>query len=198
MNEVSLETITPADDLVMPLDLATAKAHLRVDHAYDDAAITALIVEGVHEIERKTGRMLRPASYRYRLSDFRTNGIPLPRPPYRTITEIYYYDTTGTEVELVASKYDLHGTMPAMIAPSAAANNCGPVVRDQLAAVRIDFDGGYDAADIPETLVRALKIWLDVEYNDHADGTVARMLRRWRQIVDGYVVHHPGLAGVSQ
>lgn len=201
MKFASLETTTEPDDSVVPFDLATAKNHLRVDHTYDDDDITELVIEGVNAIERITGRMLRPASYQLRLSGFdyaADTALVLPRPPFSSLTSIHWVDMSGIEVEMAATSYDVHGEFPAIVMPSLASGNCWPYTATQLSAVRINFTGGYASGSVPKRLVRALKVWIDMEYNDHAPQTSNRMLQRFKDIVSGYVIHHPGLAGITQ
>lgn len=88
---------------VEPVDLAEAKAHLRLVHSDDDALVGSLISAAREHVERHTGRALAAGEYRYAADD--ENAWSLPLWP-ATITAATYRNASGARVPLPAYTYD--------------------------------------------------------------------------------------------
>ena len=114
----SLAVVTaPSSDLV---SLTLAKSHLRVDITDDDTLISAYISAASELIGSYTGRSFATTTYDYFLDDFprvemfgrtvapHTNvDLELPNSPVASVTSIKYLDTTGAQVTLDPSLYQL-------------------------------------------------------------------------------------------
>lgn len=74
-----------------PVSLDEAKAHLRVDHPDDDAAILSMIKSATSAAEEFLRRALCTQTIKLALSTFPSGAIVLARPPIQSIVEISYY-----------------------------------------------------------------------------------------------------------
>lgn len=165
---MALYVLTPSANL--PVTLADAKAHLRVDYTTDDALITGLITAATDYVERYTRKSLCYKTYRYTIDTFPWGPIELPRQPVPAIiadgvTYTYnmprfqYYDNGGTLQTLTAGtdyEYDLNFNPPrVMIPPSHYWPLTQPAKRN---AVQIDFVAGYsaDGSNVPQGLKLAI------------------------------------------
>lgn len=151
---------------VEPVDLATAKAFLRVDHTDDDALIASLIIASRRHYDGPTGvldRALITQEWDYTIDEFPsgtvTGGdwIRLPLAPVQTITSIGYIDSAGTEIALAEADYAAAlGGDPAFVYP--AAGSSWPTAGSFPGAAVVRFVAGYgDTADtVPPELTVAI------------------------------------------
>jgi uncharacterized phiE125 gp8 family phage protein len=107
MSQVTLIT-APA---VEPLTLAEAKAHLRVEHDGEDAAIEALIRAARALCEQVTRRALIEQTRALRLdrlpSLFKIHRmIPLPYPPLIAVEQVTQRSASGAETILPPADYE--------------------------------------------------------------------------------------------
>lgn len=134
-----LRSIPPASPAV---SLATAKAHLRVDHTADDDLITRLLLGACEDAGRECGTGVGAATYTLVLDEFPGPNVPAALlPDYRAVpwghrlrateavidlgvspvtavSAFTYYDESGTLVTLTGADYWLAG--PAgRVAPAA-------------------------------------------------------------------------------
>jgi hypothetical protein len=81
-----------------PIDLATAKLHLRVDDSYEDALITEYISAARSHCERFTGLSLiaQTISYHMELQDASENRVTLPIGPAVSVESVT--DDTGEAI----------------------------------------------------------------------------------------------------
>lgn len=160
---MSLKIITkPASE---PIDLATAKAHLRVDVTDDDTLITGLIAAARQGAEHLTGRALMQQTWELALDEFE-DSISLVKAPYVSISSFKYTDTNGVEQTLTSSDYIVNDYKePARISP--AYGTSWPSTRDQENAVRIRFVAGYaDAASVPQEIKQWMLLRIGVMYEN--------------------------------
>ena len=104
-----LHLITPSVE--MPVLLAEAKLHLRVDFDDDDTAIAAMISAAVGRFDGPDGylgRCLMPQVWRLDLDELR-GAITLPLPPCQEVTSITYLDKDGEQQALGSSMYRVRG-----------------------------------------------------------------------------------------
>jgi uncharacterized phiE125 gp8 family phage protein len=96
--------ITPPTADVVTLE--EAKAHLRVDHADDDALIAGMIAAATSHLDPAgngwLGRALRPQTWELRFDAFPCGPVILPYPPLISVESMKYGDGDGVERELVA------------------------------------------------------------------------------------------------
>jgi len=156
-------TLTPA--AAAPVDLGTAKAHLRVEHSDEDGLILDLIDAAAAHVEQRTGRALVQRGLRLTLDRFDT-VIRLPMPPLVQVDEIRYLDTDGVQQVLAASGYlvDIAST-PARITVAPDAD--WPDTQAVTGAVEIDYQAGYGNADaVPLPIKQAILLLLGHWYEN--------------------------------
>jgi uncharacterized phiE125 gp8 family phage protein len=141
-----------------PVSLADMKAHLRVEHAAEDALIEGLILAARQYCEGFTRRSFIEQSWRLSLDRLPEGGeIGLPRPPLVSVDAVRIYDAGG-EAETVSPQLYFADTVSQpgrlifteFIAPPGRAA-CG---------VEIDFTAGYGPApeDVPEAVRQAVRL----------------------------------------
>lgn len=86
------------------ITLEDAKAHLRVQHAAEDALITALIDSAYRHAETRTGRIFDTATRTLVLDGFgsTTGAIELPWTPVQSVDSVEYVDPDGITQTLLA------------------------------------------------------------------------------------------------
>lgn len=157
---LDLRVITPP--ATEPIDVAAIKQHLHVDHAYDDAYLAALITAARQYIEQTTNVLLAQHTLEWRL-DAWPLMLFMPRTPTRSITSVVVVDDQGAQTTIPASAYTLRtGTHPErlLFEPGAAPT----VTLAETEGVRVQFVAGYQAADIPQPLVHALRVLVATWY----------------------------------
>ena len=155
---MSLKLITAAT--ILPVSLAEAKAHLRVDVADDDAQITAMIWAAAQGAEQATGRALTAQTWELALNAFPA-ALQLTRVPVASVTSLTYIDSAGVSTVLSNTLYALSVADDfgfASVAPVYAGT--WPTTRAEVNAVKLRFVAGYaDAASVPE----AIKSWIKLQ-----------------------------------
>lgn len=150
-----VRTVAPA---TMPVSLAEAKAHLRVDHDDQDDLITAQIKAATAYLDGYSGilgRALITQTWRQDFAAF-ADRLPLPVSPVIAIASIIYFDVGNMQQILDAGVYDL-------IAEARGAyvalqpQQSWPVTFNRADAVSITFTAGFGAAaDVPEPIRQAI------------------------------------------
>jgi uncharacterized phiE125 gp8 family phage protein len=188
----TLDLVAPAG--AEPIDLATAKAHLRVISNAEDTLITSLSKAAREDVENYTGRSLIATTWRQSGAGF-VDVIELLKSPASSVSSIQYVDEAGATLTLSASVYRLvTSSDPAAAAPARVELVDGeswPAVAVRPDAVRINFVAGYaSAAAVPPSMVAAILLVLgDLYENREAQGrentyqpnpTVSRLLNPYR------------------
>lgn len=109
MTTHNMQRLTPASELAPIVELAEAKAHLRVSHLNEDDII-ARYLEGVADYldgyDGSLGRALRPQSWKLTLDGLPCSGaIRLPLVPFVDVTEVEYDTEAGDTLTLDAATY---------------------------------------------------------------------------------------------
>lgn len=188
--------VTPPTDL--PVSLAAAKAHLRVEHDEDDGMIEGLIAAAVSHLDGWTGalgRCLMPQVWRVDLPSFPLCGrIVLPIVPVRSVT-ITYLDGSGALVGLLEDEFSLRGTRGGMEVWRAPARSW-PATAEAPIALSLTLACGWQAADdVPAAIRHAILLMVgDLYRNRETTGvgsgvlgtvpmslTVDRLLAPWRR-----------------
>jgi len=187
---MSLVRVTAPTDL--PVTLAEAKLHLRVDHADDDALITALIEAATGVAESRLNRALLPQTWERVLDDFPDGAIRLGMPPVTSVASVKYLRAAdGVEVTIDAAQYSLkNAVLPGWVEPGYQLD--WPTdVRRVADAVRVRFAAGYaNAATVPREIRQWILLTIGAMYANRealSDGRTAELPSRF---VDGLIVPH--------
>jgi len=155
-------TTPPATE---PITLDQAKLHLRVDHADEDALISALIITARMACEDRLQRTLITTGWTWALDAFPPGGgllVP-PMPPLVSLDAIHYVDPDGATQPMDWASLALIDLIsePARIAP---ASGSWPATAARINAVTITYTAGYGpaAADVPAPI----KSWLLLAIGD--------------------------------
>lgn len=163
-----------------PLDvvsLATAKAHLRVEHDTDDALVTTYIGVAYNAVEAYTNTHLAETNVSHffdHLHEY-TNIHVGPRVSINTTRAtdgVSYIDDKGVRQYLAATDYEFDGSSyPARL----RILNEPTDVKDTLNAWRVDTTSGYNNTTRPDALVSAMLLIVGHLYENRQDVTPFRV-----------------------
>jgi uncharacterized phiE125 gp8 family phage protein len=141
----SLDRGAPAGE---PVTVAQLKAHLRVDHADEDAALAGYLAAAREAVERMTGRALAARTMVWRISNFppgERDELALPGGRTISVTSVVYDDVDGVSRTWASEGYEVD-----LLAEPArlrlAYDGEWPDVRDWALPVAITYLAGYAAA----------------------------------------------------
>lgn len=156
-----LETI-----LEPPVDLVSAKLHLRVDHADEDALITALIAAAVDMASQHTGRSIAKCTWLLCLDAFPIAAMRLLWPPVLSVESVKYLDADGVEQTLPTASYivDAHSEPARLVAASGQA---WPATLPTPNAVTVRYTAGY-GAECPESVRQWILLQVGHMYENRA------------------------------
>jgi len=175
---MGLQTLGPAP--AAPVSLSDAKAWLRVGHAGEDAAITALISTAAARVETETGRALFTRAFRETLDSWHprrlsgcASAFALAVAPAVSVEAVRTFDRAGEATLWDEAEYrvDTAADPGRLIARAPFAF---PRPGRLAAGIEIDFTAGYgsSASDVPPALIEAVL----------------------RLVADGYAASEPALA----
>lgn len=157
----------PTLNVVEPLTLAEAKEHLRVYIADDDAYISSLIVAARTMAE---GKLNRTIVQRRRAARFTGWGahMRLPKPPVISIDNVGYYDETGGEMMLDASRFYLAGEYDEDSLPYVAfrPGEAYPLLDLRAHPITVYYTAGYVPGEVPADIVQWIKLAIGTMYNN--------------------------------
>lgn len=162
-------TVAPADFITQ----AEVKAHLRIDHSYDDATITAVRLAAMAMLDGRDGYLRRAIctqSWRWSLPEFPLGDeLHFLFPPLRSVTSVQYYDGDGVLQTYDASKYRVHSD--AYVGYLKLVNGSAwPATIERDDAVQLTFECGYGApADVPAPIKHAALIRCGALYATRGD-----------------------------
>ena len=153
---------------VEPVTLTEAKAHLAIDHTFDDTYVTSLITAARQQAENYLAQQLCTATWELHLDKFE-NVINISKSPLVSIDSIKYTDTDGNEQTLDTANYILDKIRkPARLVP--AYNKTWPSTQEIPNAVCITFTSGYGvAADVPQVIKSAILLIVGHLYENRGD-----------------------------
>lgn len=160
---MSVVVVTPPAS--EPITLADAKAHLRVTHDIEDAQITACIIAARAYVENWCDRALMLQTRRLTLDAF-AQEICLTGGRVKAISAMKYTAPDGAEQSLDASAWQADlDAQPARLRP--AQGRSWPATASQMAAVRVEYQVGYDdAASVPAPIRAALLLLIGDLYEN--------------------------------
>lgn len=145
--------VAPAEPVV---SLAEAKAHLRVEHADEDAYITSLVQAATSHLDGWSGtlgRALVEQTWEVTLDAFPVGAIHLPLGDVIAVTSVKYDDTAGDEQTVSSTDYFLDNrSLDGWVVPFADVS--WPDTLDAVNAVRVRYTAGYGAASAVPAAIR--------------------------------------------
>ncbi|NBW09768.1 MAG: hypothetical protein EBR82_17265 [Caulobacteraceae bacterium] len=141
-----------------------------------DGDLTNLIAAANNRIEDMSGKAFGAQTWNLALDTF-PDSIELPKGPVTAVAWIKYYDTTGTEQTLDASKYlvDLISN-PARLVPVPGLS--WPAAQTRPNAITVQFTSGYTT--IPPKILQAIRTtvaaWFQTRETTDLPVGVAEML----------------------
>lgn len=160
--------MAPASD---PVDLATAKAHLRVDGTDENALIAALIAAARQYVEVVTRRALIAQTWELVLDAFPAGDIvPIPLPPLRSVTALTCTDNNGIATVWDAVNYVVDTDSEPGRLVLAYGKSWPSITLAPAGGVRVRFEAGYgDAAAVPEGIKQAMLLLIG-HWFEHREG----------------------------
>lgn len=134
---------------VEPITLAEAKLHQRIDVDDDDALVSMWITAIREHAEHLTERTLAPTRYCLYLDAFPCDGgIELPGGPVTSVVSVQYVDSNGALQTVDSADYAHDDAQEASwVLPAYGA--VWPSTQPVANAVRVTYDAGYTASNIP-------------------------------------------------
>lgn len=159
----------------LPVSLADAKQHLRVEHADDDVLIGAYLAAAVERLDGWAGilgRCLVTQTWRAAYDGF--TGDRYLRLPFPSVSAVVvrYTDTAGAEQTIPGTDYDLidDAIGSAIVLKASAA---WPATGDRADAVRVEITAGYGAAaDVPAPIRAAILLMVGDLYRNRETAAV--------------------------
>lgn len=143
---------------VTPISVAEAKAHLRIDHAEDDALISSLIDAAVSYIDATgvLGRGMVTQDWAQWVSQA-PGWVRLRLGPFQSLVSVEYYDTDGALQTATLADYETRLDGDFVICKPKTGNTW-PAAQTRGDAIKITYRIGYgDAAtDVPQNIRHAL------------------------------------------
>jgi len=157
------------------IDTDLVKAHLRVDHADDDALIDAFVASAVGHIDGPAGwlgRCIWPQTLELR-QDALCGSVRLPYGPVTGVTSVETVDVDGVEQTMSAEDYVLTNAGDLVLAHKAV----WPPLRGDTEGVRIRYVAGF--AVLPPAVLTAVLLMVGDLYQNRettgADGAAILM-----------------------
>lgn len=155
--------VTPPASL--PVTVAEAKAHLRVDHNDEDEKIEALISAATSYLDGRSGvlhRCIVAQTWELTLDEFPTEEIEIPLGPVQSVTAVTYVDLSGATQTVSLTDYYVDVTSPtAWIVPQIEWPNTMQAAN----AVAVSFVAGTSVSSVPAAIKHAILLlvghWFD-------------------------------------
>ncbi len=178
---MSLELIVPPAE--EPVSLADMKAHLRVAHADDDAAIAMYAKAARRAVESRGGLALLAQGYRLTLDRLGEAPILLPKAPVTSVDAVEVVSRNGTAELVDPGLYETETGPAGRLAIRAAL----PASFRRIGCIRIEFSAGWtDAASVPEELKLAVMM-LAAHFYENREGAQAERVFATPQAVDALI-----------
>ena len=154
---------------VEPVTLAEAKAWARIDTSDDDALVSALITAARQRVEAHTRRALIDQTWRQVLDAWpEETFIRFPLAPFRSLTAMRVYDSSGTPQTVSPALYTLVNVPDCARVYFAAP---APTPGRPIGGIEIDMVVGYgaSAANVPEPPRKAILRLVAQLYENRGD-----------------------------
>jgi uncharacterized phiE125 gp8 family phage protein len=170
MATYSKVTVQPTSE---PIDLNTAKAHLRITWDYDDAYIATNIIPAARQrCEIYSGLSFFTQTRALKLDKFPADGsaVELPYGPVQSISSISYVDGDGATQTWSSSEYVVDSSSDlARVQPGSAYDY--PSTDERLNAVTITYVCGNTLANIPAIIKQAVLLECSNLYENRGESS---------------------------
>jgi uncharacterized phiE125 gp8 family phage protein len=159
----------------LPVSVAEAKAHLRVDHNREDAYIASAIQAATSHAQAFTRRQFVTATWALTLDQFPVQEIRLPLAPLRS-ARVAYVDPSLSSVEWDVAEYvvDAHKgefALPGRIHPKRGRSF--PTTHPDYPGAVVPFEAGYGAAaDVPAAIKHAILLTVGDLFENRATSVI--------------------------
>lgn len=163
-------TTPPAE---LPIDLASAKKHCRVDHSDDDDLIEGLIGGVVSYLDGPSGvlgRAIMPQTWRLELEAW-PGELSIPVEPVRDVT-VTYVDSAGVTQTIDPASYDLVQWPSFAATWSFEADVVPPVLGDDRYPVTFNIEAGFASAEDVEPGLKTLMLMLVAHWYENREAVV--------------------------
>jgi hypothetical protein len=155
----------PPSTTVLSLEFVRDKVLRVANGSVEDEYIRLCLNAATADAEDKTQRSLLPQTRQLVMSGFPCAEIELPGPPFISVESFDYVDADGATQQLAGSPAEYHVVssgdwLPARITPLSGQS--WPTTRDQLDAVTITYECGYENDEDPRYREIAMGIGLMV------------------------------------
>lgn len=192
---MALKLITAPSAL--PVALADARLHLRLDDMLQDAWVQSAIQSACEASEHQTGRRWITQTWEAIYDAFPAAAVELGLSPAQSVVSVKYLDQTGQEQTLSPDAYVLdadHALGVGFLLP--AAGYAWPATAGSANAVRVRFTVGYgaDATAVPAQARQWMLMHIGTAYRMResmaAGFTVAELPNRYHDaLLDGVRVY---------
>lgn len=175
----------PASPLV---SLTDAKVMLRVDHALDDALITALVAAATMEAQQTAARAFVTQTLQLTRACWPDDGVlRLDWPPAQSVAWVKYYDSSNVLQTVSAADYvTILDEEPALIVPASGKSWPGDL--RSFSAVRVQYVAGYgtpaQAAAAQPDLAAMIMAMVAVDY-EHRDQISSQAAAQRERLLTG-------------
>lgn len=167
-----------------PVSVVELRAFLRLEHDAEDALLGVLAETATGMVEEATSRLLTPQAVRQDSVRGFPNGpaelIRLWKGPVRSIVAIGYDPADGSAAATLADYRLVEGVNGGLL---PAFGSGWPAARDGRGSVRIDYQAGYDADDLPSALRTAVLLMAASLYHNREGGAAGGMPRFIRDMI---------------
>lgn len=170
-----LAPVRTAAPAALPVTLAEAKAHARVDHDDENAVITAMLSAAVERLDGWSGilgRALVTQTWRQDYEGF-ADVLRLPLFPCASVASVTYLDAAGTTQTASASLYDLRSDERGPFV-KLKRNAVWPATGDHDYPVSVTAVYGQAAADVPAPIKSAILLMTGDLYENRETATTGR------------------------
>ena len=166
---MAYKIITPAAAVI---DLPTLKAHLRVDHAFDDTIISAYLQAAMAYAQHYTGMAIGEQEIELALDEFPDGAISLPLAPAQSVISIIYVDQSALEQTLSGTFYTLDNYgLSHWVLPMAGID--WPLTYEAANVVRVRYMAGY--SDVDAAVNAALMLLVGHLYENRQEATEKKL-----------------------
>lgn len=164
-----------------PVDLPTAKSHLRVDFSDDDTFLTYQLEAAREYIENAIGWALMTQTIVQTWDEWPwpfDQPLILARQPLQSVTSLQFIDSSGGAQTVAPANYvvDLYGDPP-RIAPAFGQLWPGTALQP-IVSITATYVAGYpDANSVPKQFKQAILLMLGAWYDNRSDVEVDARVR---------------------